>query len=228
MIVAKFVTVILMAYLLGSIPVGMLVLRYSSKVDIRNFGSGKTGTTNVLRTAGKRMAAITAILDIGKGALAIALAGLIIGDGNLFVGNLALGTYAAKGLAAIAAVAGHIWPVFLKFRGGRGVAVFFGNLLALSPIIALPGAASLLLVAGLTRYVSLGSIIGTVVTYVFFSYLAIARSFPVEYLTYSLVGMLIIIVMHRDNIERLLAGKERKLGEKTEQKDLPTSANNMG
>jgi len=228
MIALKFVAVVVIAYLLGSIPVGLLVLRYSNRVDIRKFGSGKIGTTNVLRTAGKKMAAITALLDIGKGALAITLAGLIVGNSGAYIGDFAIGAYAAKMLAAIAAVAGHIWPVFLKFRGGRGVAVFFGNLLVLSPMAALSGGASLLLIAGLTRYVSLGSIIGSVATYIIFSYLVIAKGLPVEYLTYVLIGTLIIIAMHRDNIERLVAGKERRLGEKAERKDPPPTASNMG
>jgi glycerol-3-phosphate acyltransferase PlsY len=223
MIIIQFMAVIVIGYLLGSIPFGVLLIRRRARVDIRDFGSGKTGATNVLRTAGKKKAAICALLDIVKGALAVILAALILGNSYVTVGSFVFGANAAQGLAAIAAIAGHIWPVFLKFRGGRGVAVFFGTMLALSPIVALSGGACLLLIAGLTRYVSLGSIIGAIATYGVLSFLAVTRGFPVEYLTYGLIGTLIIIVMHRDNIERLIAGKERKLGEKAETRELPTA-----
>ena len=228
MIIIKFIAVILIGYLLGSIPFGMLVIRRGAGVDVRKYGSGKTGATNVLRIAGKKMAALTAGLDIAKGLLAVSFAGLIMGNSTASAGSITFGADTAKGLAALAAIAGHIWPVFLKFRGGRGVAVFYGNLLALSPFVALSGGASLLLIAGLTRYVSLGSIIGSVVTYALFSFLAITGGSPVEYLTYSLIGTLTIIVMHRDNIERLLAGKERKLGEKADRRDFSPPANRTG
>jgi acyl phosphate:glycerol-3-phosphate acyltransferase len=223
MIIIKLLAIIFIGYVLGSIPCGLLILRRGNNVDIRNFGSGKIGATNVLRTAGKKKAAITAALDIFKGVLAVFFAGLIMGDSYILAGNITLGADAAKILAAIASVVGHIWPVFLKFRGGRGVAVFFGTMLSLSPVVALSGGASLLLTAGLTRYVSLGSIIGTIVTYAVLSFLAIRGASPVEYLTYSVVGTLLIIIMHRDNIERLIAGKERKLGEKADRRELPTS-----
>jgi glycerol-3-phosphate acyltransferase PlsY len=224
MIIIKLLAIVLVGYLLGSIPFGLLVIRRGTNVDIRNFGSGKIGATNVLRTAGKKLAAITAALDIFKGVLAVIFAGLIMGNSYIPAGTITLGSDAAKILAAIAAIAGHIWPIFLRFRGGRGVAVFFGTMLYLSPVVAITGGASLLLTAGLTRYVSLGSIIGTIVTYAILSFLAINRASPVEYLTYSVIGTLIIIIMHRDNIERIIAGKERKLGDKAESTEFPPPA----
>ena len=119
-------------------------------------------------------------------------------------------------LAALAAIAGHNWSVFLRFRGGSGVATFFGGLAALSTIVALFGGQILILVAVSTGFVSLGSIAGVVGTYAILVPLTVLNGFPIEYLVYALIGTLAIIVMHRDNISRLMSGKERKLGEKVE------------
>jgi len=127
----------------------------------------------------------------------------------------------AQVMAALAAVAGHIWPVFLRFHGGRGVATFFGGLIALCPVAALFGGEVLIIGAGLTRYASLGSIAGVVGTYTILVPLTIMSGFPIEYLFYALAGVIIVFVMHRDNIARLLSGKERKLGDKAETEDLP-------
>ena len=212
MIIAKFAIVVILGYLLGSIPFGLLISKHSAKVDIRQYGSGKTGTTNVLRTAGRKAAATVAILDLSKGVLAVILAGFIVRGDYIMVGGFGLGLLVAQVLAALAAVIGHIFPVFVKFRGGRGVATFFGGLVALCPVAAIFGGEILLIGAGLTRYVSLGSIVGAVGTYSVLIPLTILSGFPVEYLVYALLGTIIIIVMHRDNIVRLVNGKERKLG----------------
>jgi len=212
MIIAKFAIVVILGYLLGSIPFGLLISKHSAKVDIRQHGSGKTGTTNVLRTAGRKAAATVAILDLSKGVLAVILAGFIVRGDYIMVGGFGLGLLVAQVLAALAAVIGHIFPVFVKFRGGRGVATFFGGLVALCPVAAIFGGEILLIGAGLTRYVSLGSIVGAVGTYSVLIPLTILSGFPVEYLVYALLGTIIIIVMHRDNIVRLVNGKERKLG----------------
>ena len=125
----------------------------------------------------------------------------------------------AQVVAALAAMAGHNFPIFLKFKGGRGVATFFGGLLALCPAAALFGGEVLILGAGLTRYVSLGSIAGVVGTYAILLPLTIFNGFPIEYLVYALVGAIFVIVMHRDNIVRLLSGKERRIGEKVKVED---------
>ena len=117
MIIAKFVAVIILGYLLGSIPFGVMIGRRRAQVDVRDYGSGKTGATNVLRTAGSKAAAAVAVLDISKGALAVVFAGLIVSGDYLVIGTIGLGTLVAQVLAALAAVAGHIWPVFLKFHG---------------------------------------------------------------------------------------------------------------
>ena len=212
MIVAKFIAVALTGYLLGSIPFGVLISKRRARVDVRQHGSGKIGATNVLRTVGGKAAAMVAGLDVLKGVLAVVFAGMIVAK----IGDFGLGVVAAQVVAALAAVAGHNWSVFLKFHGGRGVATFFGGLIALCPPAALFGGEVLILGTGLTRYASLGSIAGVVGAYTILVPLTIMNDFPIEYLTYALIGTLVIIVMHRDNITRLITGKERRLGEKVE------------
>jgi glycerol-3-phosphate acyltransferase PlsY len=228
MMIAKFAAVVILGYLLGSIPVGYLLTRRRAKVDVTQYGSGKVGATNVLRTAGRKEAALVAALDLSKGVLAVIFAGLIVGEGYLVVGNFGLGTLVARVLAALAAIAGHNWSVFLRFRGGRGVATFFGGLIALCPIAAIFGGEIIIIGAGLTKYVSLGSIAGAVGAYAILVPLTIMNGFPIEYLFYALVGVIIIFVMHRDNIRRLISGKERKLGDKAEKRDSPSSNHTEG
>jgi len=228
MIIAKFLAVVILGYLLGSIPFGALIGRRMAKVDVREYGSGKTGGTNVLRVAGKKAAALVIGLDVLKGVLAVVFAGLIIGRNYLLVGNFGLGLLTAQVLAALAAMAGHNWPVFLKFRGGRGVATFFGGLIALCPWVALFGGEVIIIGAGLTRFASIGSIAGVVGTYTILVPLTILNGFPLEYLAYAFIGTIAVIVMHRDNIVRLISGKERKLGEKVEQVAPPPSEERMG
>ncbi|MFC1937393.1 glycerol-3-phosphate 1-O-acyltransferase PlsY [Chloroflexota bacterium] len=228
MILAKFVSVVLLGYLLGSIPFGVLIGRQVASVDIRQYGSRRMGATNVLRTAGKKAAAAAAILDITKGMMAVAFAGLIVGSDYLVVGNVGIGSLLAQVLAALAAVVGHVWPVFLKFRGGRGVATFFGGLIALCPAAALFGGEILIIGAGLTRFVSLGSIAGTIGVYTILVPLTIMNGFPVEYLLYALIGAILVIVVHRDSIARLLSGKERRLGETAEEVSPPPSKDGAG
>jgi glycerol-3-phosphate acyltransferase PlsY len=217
-IIVKLIVVVIIGYLLGSIPIGYLLSRRQAKVDVRAYGSGRTGATNVLRTVGRKWAIIVAALDICKGALAVVIAGLVVGSEYLLVGDSSLWWVltSAQVLAALAAVAGHIWSPFLKFKGGRGVATFFGGLVALCPVAALFGGEVLIIGAGLTRFVSLGSIAGAAGSYAILVPLTILNGFPVEYLFYAVVGGVIIFIMHRDNIRRLISGKERKLGDKEE------------
>lgn len=218
MMIAKFVAAIIIGYLLGAIPSGVLLARRYARVDVTKYGSGKIGATNVLRTAGRKVAIMVAVLDILKGVLAVIFAGLIVGKGYLVVNGIGLGALVAEVLAALAAVIGHNWSVFLKFRGGRGVATFFGGLVALCPPAAIFGGEIIIIGAGLTRYVSLGSIAGAVGSYAVLVPLTVMNGFPVEYIFYALAGTIIIFVMHRDNIARLISGKERKLGEKAKRK----------
>jgi glycerol-3-phosphate acyltransferase PlsY len=215
MIAAKFVLVAVVGYLLGSIPFGILVCRRTAKVDVRQYGSGKMGTTNVLRTAGSKAAVLVFVLDLLKGVAAVIIAGLIIGRDYLVVGGVHWGVLVAQVIAALSAMAGHNRSVFLKFRGGgRGVATFFGGMAALFPPAALFGGEIFIIGAGITKFVSLASISAVVSTYAVLIPLTIFNRFPIEYLIYALIGSIVIIVVHRDNISRLLAGKERRLGER--------------
>ncbi len=226
MLIAKYFAVILIGYLLGSIPFGLIVVKWSANLDVRQVGSHKTGTTNVLRTAGKKAAAIVVVLDAAKGALAVILAGLIFGgEYQILVSSGLWSVRIVQMLAALAAILGHAWPVFLKFKGGRSVTTFFGGLVALCPPAALFGVEVLIIGAGLTRYMSLGSIAGAVSAYAILVPLTIMNGFPVEYLVYALIGAIFIIIMHRDNISRLLAGTERKLGEKVAAESLISATN---
>jgi len=222
-IIVKLISLAVIGYLLGSNPLGYLLGRRQAKVDIRTQGSGKTGATNVFRTAGRKWGVLVAALDICKGALAVVVAGFIVGGEYLLVGDSSLWWLltSAQVLAALAAVTGHIWPIFLKFKGGRGVATFFGGLVALCPVAALFGGEVLIIGAGLTRFVSRGSLAGAVGSYAILVPLTILNGFPVEYLFYAVVGGIIIFIMHRDNIRRLISGKERRLGEKSEEAQLP-------
>ena len=213
--ITKFVLVGVIGYFLGSIPFGVIVSRRMSGVDVRTYGSGKMGTTNVLRTAGGKAAALVFILDLLKGAAAVVVAGLIFDRGYLVVGGFHWGIAVSQIIAALAAMAGHSRSIFLKFRGGgRGVATFFGGLAAIIPPVALFGGEIFVIGAGLTKFVSLASISAAVSTYAVLIPLTIYHRFPIEYLIYALAGTVVILIMHRDNINRLLSGTERKLGEK--------------
>ncbi len=216
MIAAKFVTVALIGYFFGAIPFGVMIARRSAKVDVTSFGSGKTGATNVLRVAGKKAAGAVVVLDVLKGFLPVVFAALIFDGEYVLAGGSSPWwlSRSAQVLAALAAVSGHKWSIFLRFRGGRGVAPFFGGLFGLCPAAALFGGEILFLGACLTRYASLGSISGAVAAYAILIPLTLLNGFPVEYLIYALVGAVFIIIVHRDNIGRLMAGTERRIGER--------------
>jgi len=214
MLIGKFILVAIIGYLLGSIPFGLIISKRKAKIDIRHYGSGKTGGTNVLRTLGRKAFLTVAALDILKGALAVVFAGLIVGKEFMVVGNSGLGLLFAQVIAGLAAIVGHIWPVFVKFKGGRGVATFIGGLIALCPVAGLFGGEALIIGAGLSGFASLGSIIGLVGAYTILIPLTIVYGFPIEYLGYVLIGTLLILFVHRGNIKRLMSGKERKLSQK--------------
>ncbi len=223
MIVTKFVAIVILGYLLGSIPFGVLIGRQRAKVDIRQYGSGKMGATNVLRIAGRKAAVMVAALDLLKGALAVVFAGLIVGRDYLILGEFGMGSVLAQAIAALAAMAGHIWPIFAKFRGGRGVSTFFGGLTALCPLVAIFGGLITIIGARLTRFASLSSIAGAVGAYAILVPLTLMNTYRIELLAYALTGTVLIVVMHRDNIVRLLSGNERRLGEKAG-KVIPSSS----
>jgi glycerol-3-phosphate acyltransferase PlsY len=219
MIIAKYIAVVLVGYLLGSIPFGVLISRRATGTDIRQVGSGKIGMTNVLRTAGKKAAALSLVLDIAKGAVAVILARLIIGDGYA----------SAQVVAALAAIAGHSWSVFLKFKGGRGAATFIGGLFAMHWPAAVVGGGAMLIIGFTTKYMSLGSITGAVISFVLLIALNLLQlnflhPYPsIEYVIYAMIGAIFIYIMHRDNISRLVSGTERRIGEKAEADDSDSS-----
>jgi len=223
--------VMLIGYLLGSIPFGVIISRKYTKKDLLQEGSGKTGMTNVLRTAGKKAAAISLLLDMGKGALAVALAGMVFGGKHAVTMDILPWKEFAKVMAAASAIFGHSWSVFLKFKGGRGVATFMGGLAALYWPAAALGGACVLGLGFRTKYMSLGSIIGAVAAFIMLMAFNILIpkdwSFhpPFEYVVFAMAGAIFIYVMHRDNIMRLFNGTERKIGEKVKAEVVAHSHN---
>ena len=201
----KTFLVILLAYLLGSIPFGYLIVRFYSQADIRQTGSGGTGATNVSRRSGKAAGLSTLVLDAAKGALAVFLARLWLSpDGSL--------TWPV-GLAALAVIVGHIFPVWLGFRGGKGVATGAGVLLMLVPFAVIVAGVLFLAVASLTRYVSLASIIAAaaipMIVWMQLQFLQ-PRTDGDTLVTVTVCAALLIVFAHRSNIERLTRGTENK------------------
>lgn len=217
MTAGMFFVVALIGYLIGSIPTGVMIGRLFTRSDIRTVGSGKTGMTNVMRAAGKKAAALALLLDMTKGALAVIFAGLIFHNEALFPGASVWVVDGARILAALMAIVGHSWSVFLKFQGGRGVATFIGALVALYWPAAIVGGAIMIIVGLISKYMSLGSITGAVAAYVMLIVLFMVSESSVEFLLYTIFtmfGSVFIFFMHRDNAKRLVNGTERKLGEK--------------
>jgi glycerol-3-phosphate acyltransferase PlsY len=191
------VVAFLLGYLLGSIPFGLILTKLAGTQDLRSIGSGNIGATNVLRTGRKGLAAATLLLDMLKGTAAVVIAGYIDGP------NAAM-------LAGLGAFLGHLFPVWLKFRGGKGVAVYIGVLLGLFWPAALVFCLIWLATAFTSRYSSLSALVASFVTPIFlwwFGHLALASLFAV--LT------MLLFYMHRENIRRLQAGTEGRIGAKT-------------
>jgi acyl phosphate:glycerol-3-phosphate acyltransferase len=213
--VVQLVLIALIGYLWGSIPSGywMGKLLKGRDFDIREYGSRKTGATNVLRTLGKGPAAVVFLFDLSKGLLPTLLALLIP---FFFVGGW------GPTVAALAALLGHCFPIFIGFKGGRGVMTGAGGILLLSPLTFVACGLTAGLAIGISRYVSLGSILGglaSMVCGVLWFFIGLAHpqffgaiSFPT--LVYLVVGPGLVILFHHDNISRLLAGNERKLGQR--------------
>lgn len=190
---------ILAAYLIGAIPVGFLVARVAGGTDIRRSGSGNIGATNVLRTLGTGPAVLTLVGDIVKGYLAVRSAGAIGPEAWTAAGG------------AVAAVAGNCWPIFLGFRGGKGVATGLGAFLALIPWAVAPAAVLWVAVTALSRYVSMASVIACLSLPVG----AIVLGYPAHAAVAAAVTALVVVWRHRENIGRLVSGTERRLGERT-------------
>src|SRR5215467_6887757 len=199
------VVLVFVAYLLGSIPFGYLFTKYvfTEGEDVRTVGSGGIGATNVWRRAGMKAGLITYLLDVAKGVAAVMLMRLVTDD------------YFWIGLAAIAAIVGHILPIFLKFRGGKGVATGVGVYLALAPYSVLTTLVLWAIIVYRTRYVSLGSIIATgavpVWTLIFYGFLFPSRHLAAMMIV-AIVGCALIVAKHHENIRRLIKGTENRVG----------------
>ena len=188
-----------LAYLLGSIPFGYLLVRFFRHQDIRTTGSGNIGATNVLRSGSKTLGIATLLLDLGKAFLAVKIAQ-----------HLAPNNYDLAVLAAIAAILGHVFPIWLRFRGGKGVASALGVFLALTWPSACCILAVFILVFALSRYVSLASIVASL-TLPVFAFHFVPTHTPIVIAGFLFLPLL-IIVKHHQNIRRLLAGTESRFG----------------
>ncbi|MEG1311293.1 MAG: glycerol-3-phosphate 1-O-acyltransferase PlsY [Romboutsia sp.] len=198
----SYTIIIIIAYILGNISTSYIVAKRLSGVDIRTQGSGNAGSTNVLRTLGKKAGAMTFIGDLLKGIIAVFISELIA---KLVGLDIVIAGY----LAVVGVVCGHNWPAFLGFRGGKGVATSLGAMIAVNPIIALICFGIFLVVVVITKYVSLGSVVG------------ISMSPIIMMIDKNQKGVLVtlflalsVIYTHRENIKRLLNGTERKIGQK--------------
>jgi glycerol-3-phosphate acyltransferase PlsY len=186
---------IIAAYLIGSVPFALLLTRRSA-VDVRRLGSGNLGAANVLRASGVRAGVIVAVLDISKGAASVALA-TRIGGGPL-----------TPALAGLAAIVGHIYPIWLKFKGGKGVATACGVFSVLTPLAVPPALVVFFVTVWRTKYISLGSILATIAL----PSIAHAMGAPPGTLIVAWSAAALIIFRHRSNVMRLIGGKERRIG----------------
>lgn len=200
-------------YLLGSIPFGYLLVKIFLDQDIRETGSGNTGATNVARSGKKGLAVATLLLDAGKGSLATLLA-VWLAEGTVFNRLDIEGLPGVlTSLAALFAVLGHCFPVWLRFRGGKGVATAVGAFAVVQPRAVLIALGCFILVFAVTRYVSLASIVSTF-SFPVAAYFFIAPAFRPQIVGFMLVTSLLIILKHHGNIRRLIAGTEPKFGAK--------------
>ncbi|WP_346294936.1 glycerol-3-phosphate 1-O-acyltransferase PlsY [Rhodopseudomonas sp. P1] len=202
MMIGIYIAALVIGYLFGSIPFGLILTKIAGTQDLRSIGSGNIGATNVLRTGRKGLAAATLLLDALKGTAAVILAAYLASGTDAIAANAAM-------LAALGAFLGHLFPVWLKFKGGKGVAVYIGVLIGLFWPAAIVFCLMWLATAFTSRYSSLSALVASFVTPIFlwwFGHDALASLFAV--LT------LLLFWMHRENIQRLQAGTESKIGQK--------------
>ena len=191
-------SIVAIGYLLGSTPSGYLAGRWLKDIDLRDCGSGSTGATNVLRNVGKAPALVVFLLDVGKGALAV-----------LLTKHFGLSDW-IQVLAGLAALAGHIWPVWLGWKGGKAVATGFGMFLGLAWPVGLACFGLFMAVISIFRIVSLSSVVAAVGL----PLLMLLSGQGAAYITVSLVASLMVLWRHRSNIQRLIAGTEPRIGQK--------------
>ena len=200
------ILIIFIGYLLGSLPTGFLIGKYLKNIDLRNIGSGSTGATNVLRNVGKWPALFVFIVDVGKGLIAVIIAKEFANQ-DLIDSNQGY----MEVIAGISAISCHIWPIWLKGKGGKAVATGLGMFLALSWKVGLASFGIFLLVLAKSKFVSLSSISAAILLPIFmFFYVG---NFTNPYFYISLIVALLVIWKHRTNINRLLNGKESKINQ---------------
>ncbi len=190
---------VLLSYLIGAVPFGLFFGKIFSNIDVRSFGSGNIGATNVLRAAGKKAAVMTLLADCLKGLLPVLAVKFMFNDD------------AITGLTGAAAILGHNYPIYLAFKGGKGVATSFGVVLAVAPWIGVACLIAWLVAARIWRYSSLSALIAFAL-FPIFTFSAYPGSRPIGLLSIFVFGM--IYYRHRENIKRLLAGTEPKIGQK--------------
>ncbi len=191
----RTVIALTIGYLCGSIPFALLLTR-SRGVDLRDVGSRNVGAANVLRTAGVAPAVVVMLLDAGKGALAVVVARLLTDDVVMVM------------IAGLAAIIGHVYPPWLRFRGGKGVAASAGVFVVLAPLATAIAALAFVGTIAATRFISAGSIAGALVLPV----AAVAGDAPAPVVVGTVLAAVIVLVRHRDNLSRLVAGTERRIG----------------
>jgi acyl phosphate:glycerol-3-phosphate acyltransferase len=218
LMISTYIAVAIIAYLLGSIPFGYILVRVFTGADVRAQGSGNIGATNVARTGKKGLAIATLLLDALKGAAAVVVAFQFGGPAGYtyyrpIPASAIHDSYSLMAVAALFAILGHMYPVWLKFKGGKGVATGLGVFLALAPKAVLIVLVFFLIVVAITRYVSLGSIVAAALFPIAFYYMHPQHGTPLILGMISGVSAL-IIWKHRENIRRLIAGNENRFGAK--------------
>jgi glycerol-3-phosphate acyltransferase PlsY len=217
LIVLNFIAVAVIGYLLGAIPFGIIISRLTANLDITRHGSGNIGGTNVMRILGLGPGALVMILDLAKAFASVIVARLIFTGGvTLFIGFPPLDNpmqSIAETTAALAAMAGHNWSVYIKFRGGKGVSSYFGSWLALFPLIALIGGVVTIITVVISRLMSRASMLGSIAAVCALMVLTIWYGVSPAYLIYSVLATGLIVYQHRTNIVRLQTGTEMKLDE---------------
>jgi acyl phosphate:glycerol-3-phosphate acyltransferase len=213
--IGNIIEIVFIAYLMGSVPFGYLLVRLFKKEDIRSKGSGNIGATNVIRSGSKGLGALTFLLDALKGYAAVWVGGFLIHHALMTAPDIQRQTINAMALAGIVAILGHIYPFWLRFKGGKGVATAFGVFLGLAPWAALAALMIFIILLILSKYVSLSSIAAAVAFPFLVLWLYRAKSTPL-FLIVVFCSAFLIVAKHRQNIRRLLNGTEYRFGRKAE------------